>query len=301
MKKVKNTIPVYDICALDGTGLLQEEVIAERFASYLHKHPNLSKAHGHTFYHLVLFTKGSGYHTVDFERFPVKAGSAYFMVPGQVHSWEFEGVTDGFVVNFSEELFLSFLAEHDYLSRFPFWAGTAMSGVVQLSSKILKECIPLLEQLVAETASARLLNLDMVRLLLLSLFIQVARCIGHLPERAEVLKPSLLVLHQFRKLVDQYYPEYRLPKEYAAMLYITPNHLNALCNDLLGKPAGEVIRDRILLEAKRQLVNADASVAETGYRLGFADNSYFTRFFKKYTGVTPEVFRKQLGYAGKSM
>jgi len=294
MQKVKNTIPVYDICALNGTGSIQEEVIAERFASYLSKHPNLHRAHGHSFYHMVLFTKGGGFHTIDFERFPVKAGAAYFMAPGQVHSWEFEGTTDGYVVNFSEGFFQAFLAEHNYLSHFPFWAGNAGGGVLDLPKADLPKCITILEQLVAETDGAQLLNRDMVRVQLISLFITIARAVGHTPAQADTVKPSLLLLHQFRKLVDQYYYQYKLPKEYAALLYITPNHLNALCNDLLGKPAGEVIRERVLLEAKRLLVNAEAGIAGIGYQLGFTDNSYFTKFFKKYTGITPEEFRKGL-------
>jgi AraC-like DNA-binding protein len=78
------------------------------------------------------------------------------------------------------------------------------------------------------------------------------------------------------------------------MLYVTPNHLNAICRDLMGKPAGEIIRERILLEAKRMLVNAHTGIAGIGYHLGFTDNSYFTKFFKKYTGTTPEAFRREL-------
>ena len=48
------------------------------------------------------------------------------------------------------------------------------------------------------------------------------------------------------------------------------------------------------LEAKRQLVNAGTGIAGIGYDLGFTDNSYFTKFFKKYTGMTPEAFRRSL-------
>ena len=81
------------------------------------------------------------------------------------------------------------------------------------------------------------------------------------------------------------------------MLHVTPNYLNARCNELLGKPAGAVIRERILLEAKRQLVNRDAGIAGIGYDLGFTDNSYFTKFFRKYTGLTPEAFRRDLNRA----
>ncbi|PTS97440.1 AraC family transcriptional regulator, partial [Pedobacter sp. HMWF019] len=73
---------------------------------------------------------------------------------------------------------------------------------------------------------------------------------------------------------------------------ITPNHLNALCNDLLGKSAGEIIRERVILEAKRLLINLDLSVAEIAERLNFSDQSYFIKFFKKYEEITPEKFRK---------
>jgi AraC-like DNA-binding protein len=85
----------------------------------------------------------------------------------------------------------------------------------------------------------------------------------------------------------------KLPKEYAELLYITPNHLNALCRDLVGKTAGELIRERVLLEAKRLLTNLNITAAEIAYELNFQDNSYFSRFFRKYTGQTPEIFRKQ--------
>ena len=59
-----------------------------------------------------------------------------------------------------------------------------------------------------------------------------------------------------------------------------------------GKKAGDLIRDRVLLEAKRLLTNADMSVTEIAYDLNFQDNSYFNRFFKKNVGVTPDEFRK---------
>jgi AraC-like DNA-binding protein len=101
------------------------------------------------------------------------------------------------------------------------------------------------------------------------------------------------LLKSFQQLINQYYRTMRLPKEYAELLYITPNHLNALCRELLGKTAGDVIRERVLLEAKRLLTNAGMNILEIAYELNFKDNSYFTRFFKNYEGITPEEFRKK--------
>jgi AraC family transcriptional regulator, transcriptional activator of pobA len=100
------------------------------------------------------------------------------------------------------------------------------------------------------------------------------------------------LLRNFEKLVEQHYKEKKLPREYAEMLFVTPNHLNTMCTTTAGKSAGELIRERVLLEAKRLLVNSQLSIAEIGYQLSFEDNAYFSRFFKKYTATTPESFRK---------
>ncbi|NQD72297.1 AraC family transcriptional regulator, partial [Sphingobacterium shayense] len=72
----------------------------------------------------------------------------------------------------------------------------------------------------------------------------------------------------------------------------TPNHLNAVTKEQLGYSAGELIRNRVLLEAKRLLVMKNFSIAEIAYELNFSDASYFTKFFKKAVGCTPEEFKK---------
>ena len=74
---------------------------------------------------------------------------------------------------------------------------------------------------------------------------------------------------------------------------IEPSNSQKLALSLVGKTAGDLIRDRVLLEAKRLLTNADMTVTEIAYDLNFQDNSYFNRFFKKETGMTPDEFRKQ--------
>ncbi len=76
---------------------------------------------------------------------------------------------------------------------------------------------------------------------------------------------------------------------------MTPNHINALTYKLVGKSAVEIIRERVLLEAKRLLVNSDLMVSQIAETLHFEDNAYFTRFFKKYLGTTPEGFRAAHG------
>jgi len=287
---VKDRYPVFDISQL--AEFSKDDILISQFGPYLKTHKNLQQAHKHTFYHLVFFTEGGGSQTIDFQRFEVKPYQIYFMVPGQVHHWAFEGNVDGYVVNFSDKFFQSFLLKPDYLEQFPFFSGNANEAVINLEKDLGVEITGLFEKLLLETNENLRSAADMVRLLLLEIFILVGRTVSTL-ELKQASPYNLTLLKNFRQLIETHYISNRLPKEYAEMLYITPNHLNALCNDLLGIPAGEVIRNRVVLEAKRLLVNPQLGIMEVADHLNFGDNSYFTKFFKKQAGITPEEFRKQ--------
>ncbi|PWG81467.1 helix-turn-helix domain-containing protein [Pararcticibacter amylolyticus] len=286
---MKHDIPIYDIDSLSA--LRSEEIMVSRFGVYSKKHHHLHYPHRHSFYHVVLFTEGGGFQFIDFERFEVKPWQIYFMIPGQVHGWNFDKPADGYVVNFSATYFQSFLLKTDYLRKFSFFGGLANESVLDIPDESRKEIRDLFEELLKAVTSDSRFRDDYTRILLLKAFILISDLV---PEKdsAYVSSYNYTLLKNFQQLIEDNYTVLRLPREYAELLYITPNHLNALCNDLLGIPAGEVIRNRVILEAKRLLVNLDLPVTEISYQLNFKDNSYFSRFFKKYTGETPEEFRK---------
>ena len=263
----KALIPTYDICSLALGKPASEDLLIARFSEYLEGHKDIRFPHRHSFYHLAFFTGGGGSHTIDFERFPVKAGQLYFMVPGQVHSWFFSGKIEGYVMNVSAAFFNAFLQDDNYVEKFPFFSGVSAEGVVQLPKQDIPVITALFENMLTEINKPAAYGVDMLRLLTLEMFIKVGRATNPAAGKQE-LPHNYLLLRNFRKLVEQNY--------------------------MLGKSAGEIIRDRVLLEAKRLLTNADMSIATIAWQLNFADNSYFTKFFKKYTGQTPEDFRKHL-------
>ena len=284
------SLPVYDIGTLSHQR--EHELHISKFGDYVNNHhKNLHSSHKHSFYHLVFFTKGGGAQTIDFQSFPVRPNQVYFMVPGQVHSWAFEGEVDGYIINFSGSFFQSFLLKANYIDELPFFGGIAQDAVIDLPAPTAKIVIDLFEQLLAEVATPTPMGNDMTRALMLQIFITIARLANNQME-SNVPAYNQTLLHNFQKLIEKNYSRLKLPKEYAALLFITPNHLNALCNAVVGISAGEVIRNRILLEAKRLLVSRDMTVLEIADHLNFTDNSYFTKFFKKLEGQTPEAFRK---------
>lgn len=288
---MKQGIPIYDICTIDKN--VNPNLLIERLDQYLLKHySSLHKPHRHTFYHLVLFTSGTGSHTIDFESFSVNDYQMYFMSPGQVHSWHFESEMQGYIIHFGEELFSSFLQKQDYIQQFSFFSGDSKDGVLTIPAQSRNEIENLFNRLLDEVGR-RSESLDMVRLLLLELFVLVERCCAR-PAKHDIPHSSLMLVKHFRQLVEKHFRTMKLPKEYAQLLYITPNHLNAVARDVLGMSSGDIIRTRVILEAKRLLTNAEMDVSEIAFDLNFQDNSYFSRYFKKYVGVAPEQFRKNI-------
>ena len=96
---------------------------------------------------------------------------------------------------------------------------------------------------------------------------------------------------RFCQMVEDRYQEHWDIAEYARALALTPPTLNRLCHLFAGKGALDLIQDRLILAARRHLIYTDATVEAISYGLGFHDPAYFSRFFKRRTGVAPRQFR----------
>jgi AraC-like DNA-binding protein len=97
----------------------------------------------------------------------------------------------------------------------------------------------------------------------------------------------------FSQLVEWHYTRHHSVAEYASLLHITPKALNKRIARYSNSTPNEIIKNRIMLEAKRLLVHTPLSVKEVGYRLGYDDPSYFVRLFTKQVKISPQGFRLQ--------
>ncbi len=106
-------------------------------------------------------------------------------------------------------------------------------------------------------------------------------------------KKETTLLTRFKKLVGRHFITKRHVSDYAALLAVSPNHLNKIVKDQSGKTAGSFIEEMLLMEAKALLRHTALSIAEIAYELDFSDPSYFNKFFKKGAGITPLAYRKR--------
>lgn len=287
---MKQPYPTYGIKNLNSDASANKLLVVDGFKEYYAGNPHVKQLHNHSFFHILLFTEGEGHHVIDFEKFDIEKGMIYFMKPGQVHQWHFTKEADGFILNFSPLLFDSLQISSDVILNFPIFKLDVLKQVHVLKGADLEKVTSLINTIKLEKESGNALSQLIIANKIIELFIDIHKMFKL--ERSNKINTSS-VLQQFYDLIDAHYKELKLPKEYAKVLNITPSHLNQLCKQVTGLSAGDIIRNRILLEAKRLLVNLELTVAEVSDNLNFSDYSNFTKFFKKYTSITPDGFRKK--------
>ena len=102
-------------------------------------------------------------------------------------------------------------------------------------------------------------------------------------------------LQSFNTLVEQQFRQQPSVEALAHEVGISVAHLNSICRELAGQSALQIIHQRLLLEAKRELIYTSLSIKQLADSLGFADPAYFSRFFRRLTGKAPSDFRHQPG------
>ena len=249
-------------------------------------------AHRHNYYHLLWMTVADGTHMLDFEHYPVRSNTVFFVSPGQIHAWTSSVAPRGYVLNFSAELFLQLFPRAETASQYPFFDIDGDRPALYLSQAQHDALLPLLHEIECEHGALQEGYLDVVRSYLLILLTHLRR-LAPLPKQEDGASPqSYSLTKRFKLLVDRYFLEFDTVQEYASRLNVTERQLNDAIKRAVGTTAGRLIQQRQVLEAKRLLSQTDLGIAEIAYRLRFQDLAYFCRFFKKHTQVTPGDFKK---------
>tara|TARA_R110000850_G_scaffold121600_1_gene239359 strand:- start:53 stop:955 length:903 start_codon:yes stop_codon:yes gene_type:complete len=98
-------------------------------------------------------------------------------------------------------------------------------------------------------------------------------------------------LEHYQALIEAHYREQPSIEQLAELIGVSSAHLNMLCRQLAGRSALQLLHERLLLEAKRQLTYTNMTIGQVSDSLGFSEPAYFTRFFKRNTTLSPRDFR----------
>ena len=269
----------------------------ETIASRSSIHDWLIRAHRHrNLFQFLLIERGGGDMIFEAATKAFAAPATIIVSPNVAHGFRFRpGITDGWVVSFTEDVAAA-LGER---------SGEA---VAQLKAMAAEPITPLdsahesrrLSQLCNDLYQERFLAREghrlAMRALLALIAIEAARLSASRARTGSVtLAPADATVEALRRLVEENFRQERQIGFYAEKLAMTTDRLNDHVKRAAGVTAGHLIRQRVLTEAKRELVFTNQPIHEIAYDLGFADPSHFARFFRKQTAMTPQDFRAGQG------
>lgn len=269
----------------------------ETIASRSQVHDWLIRAHRHrNLFQILLIERGGGEMIFEAASLDFNAPAAIIVQPNAVHGFRFRPeATDGWIVSFSEDVANS-IGEQSAEALARLRALAAEPVVMLESDDEIRRLSGLCDDLYHERFLAREGHRLATRALLALIAIEAARLAASRARTGSVtLAPADPTLQALRELVEDQFRAHRQITFYADRLNMTADRLNDLVKRATGVTAGHLIRQRVLTEAKRELVFTNRAIHDIAYDLGFSDPSHFARFFRKQTGMTPQDFRQRRG------
>lgn len=284
----ENIIPTYTLNQ-DGTGNNMFDMVQSN-GTFRQRKVNFLIPHRKDYYLLVLVKQGSSRHWVDMKPYTLQPDTFYFTVPTQIHLKEQTEPLTGTLLCFTEE-FLN-LEDNRSLKSLPIIQNLYNGHELKLTSADLLFIEDILHKMHAEHQQKNGWKGGMLQAYLRILLIYLSRL--YTEQFHGEVSAGRVLLDKLRQLIEVEYKRLHDVAAYAALLNISPGHLNDVVKQQSGKTAIVHIHERLILEAKRLLFHTGQSVKEIAFGLGFEDAAYFNRFFKRLSKQTPLAYRSKI-------
>ncbi|HWW06004.1 helix-turn-helix domain-containing protein [Collimonas sp.] len=292
-KAIKREIPQFALygenTAPENAEFVHIELIETR--SRLHDWHIQSHTHRGLFQILFLFG-GHVRAEIDSGLWECEGPVALTIHPSVVHGFDFSKEAQGFVLTVDQSLLFGDKPGVDaalFSTIFVEPLAIDLTAVDESRQRIEA----LLKQLLTESSWPRAGHTLMLEWLARSVLLLLVRLHSDQRSADRTGRHDFELFSRFRVLVEEHYNEQWQVGRFAQQLRVTESRLNRLCIRLTGKSAFDMMQHRLMLEARRKLTYLPSAVASIAYELGFQDPAYFSRTFKRHTGLTPKEFRQQ--------
>jgi AraC family transcriptional activator of pobA len=276
------TIRVYNLFGESGD--LPDVVHCETIASRSVMHDWMLAVHRHARLHQVLLIeRGGGEATLDGHAVPLRPMQIVNVPVGHVHGFRFVPGTQGWVLTIAAEILDEALLASEGL-RSVLSRSAVVRGTPQIRAAM--------KQIFAEHAARNFGRAHVLRSLSATVIGLVARALTGESRDGWIAASDLF--RRFEALIETHYLKRWSVADYAKTLSVTPTHLNRVTRAATGDTASHLILNRLIREARRNLVYTNLPVSTIAYALGFDDPAYFSRVYAAATGLSPSAFRAQI-------
>lgn len=250
------------------------------------------------YYSLIWVTEGTGKLKTDFSEYNFEPNSLFSFTPYQPFMFS-SNLVKGMAIYFHSDFFCIHKHQMEVTCN-----GVLFNNIYQKPFIVVDETLQntlnkVIEDIKSEMQNPGLAQYELLISLMKIFLISASRSKAQQqPETmaSKEVDKEPVILQQLKEAIDNDFKSKHTPKEYAVLLNISPNALAKITKKHFNKTLTNLIAERIIIEAKRELYLTNKSVKEVAYELGYDDEYYFSRFFKKNVNISPQVYRETVGF-----
>lgn len=256
------------------------------------------------YFTVILITEGAGQLKSNFSTVPFSGKGMCCFSPYQPYMINSENRTEGVAIHFHPDFFCIYRHQNEVASNGVLFNNVYHAPFFSISDE---ECIEFLDRIREMKNEMQKKEIAQHELLILHLKIYLINAIriktkqqDHVNEELSKAKNSF-VLQNLQDAIETNYKTKHRAGDYAGMLMVSGKTLARLTKAHFNKTLTDLISERIIIEAKRELYLTSKPVKEIAYTLGFADEYYFSRFFKKNAEISPQIYRENVGVGREAL
>jgi len=253
-------------------------------------------------YSMILITEGGGALQADFAEYAFSGNSLLCFAPYQPFRILAPGIK-GFVVNFHPDFFCIYRHHKDVGCHGVLFNNIYRPPFHELEEPVQHKLLSIIGDMRKELETAALGQHEMLASLLRIFLITATRSKAALAEvpgwgdKQVGAAEEPFVMQKLKNAIEEHFRQKHSAGEYASLLHISPKALAKITKHHFNRTLTNMIAERIVIEAKRELYISGKPVKEIGYELGFADEYHFSRWFKNKAAISPQVYRNKVGFA----
>lgn len=250
------------------------------------------------YYSLIWVTEGIGQLKTNFSEYNFEKNTLFSFTPYQPFMFS-SNMIKGIAIYFHSDFFCIHKHQTEVTCN-----GVLFNNVYQVPFVLVDESLQttfnkIIEQIKSEMQNPGLAQYELLISFMKIFLIAASRSKaqqqpGTIPSEKGNKEP--VILQSLREAIENDFKSKHTPKDYAVLLNISPNALAKITKKHFNKTLTDLIVERIIIEAKRELYLTSKSIKEVAYELGYDDEYYFSRFFKKNVNIPPQVYRETVGF-----
>ena len=252
------------------------------------------------YYSIILITKGKGKLKADFSEYDFQPNTMMCFAPYQPYMISTKEELKGIALNFHPDFFCIHKHQNEVACNGVLFNNIYQPPFITIEQKDTENFYAIIEQMKTEMQNTELAQYEFLISHLKIFLITASRIkVNQNPQLlnsfADTKEP--FILQNLKDAIEQHYKTKHTASDYSDLLNISIKALAKITKIHFNKTITNIISERIVIEAKRELYLTSKTVKEIAYELGYDDEYYFSRFFKANADVSPQLFRDTVGFA----